>query len=462
VASERVVYVISDLHIGGDTTPMLGHPEKLVNFLHGLAKSPRTAKQDVELVINGDIVDFLATAPYAGWTSKEDVAVEKLRRTVSDHRKIFSALAAVAKVARITLILGNHDIELAYPKVRDLLFREIGTDSHRCHFVWTNEAYRIGDVHIEHGNRYDPWNAIDHDGLREIVSCASRGESPPRDLQIAPGSLFVHEVMNPLKHRYHFVDLLKPEDKIVALILSALEPGLVTDLPWLFRAAVTYAKNIYRRVQWGSDSSGRSAQRQLVSANAIDAVPSAISKAFRSELTYQARQPVGAAKGLRKDFLKNPSKTLRADIESGRSDSEQIQKLQVALREKLIGDTSFDLQETNDECGRAAMQLLHDAKAKVVIMGHTHLKRVVTRQEGMYMNTGTWADIIRVDAQLLQASKESLVAFTEWLKLLLSDQLDAVRDSSPGCARIVMNSDRQVIGEPRLLQDGNPEAWALE
>ena len=49
--------------------------------------------------------------------------------------------------------------------------------------VWAddhyNESYRSGDILIEHGNRYDVWNAIDHDGLRETVSCASRGEVTP-------------------------------------------------------------------------------------------------------------------------------------------------------------------------------------------------------------------------------------------------------------------------------------------
>jgi hypothetical protein len=69
----------------------------------------------------------------------------------------------------------------------------------------------VGELLIEHGNRYDSWNILDDNGLRETVSCASRGERPLGELRVCPGSYLVEQVMNPLKKRYHFIDLLKPE-----------------------------------------------------------------------------------------------------------------------------------------------------------------------------------------------------------------------------------------------------------
>ena len=81
-------------------------------------------------------------------------------------------------------------------------------------FIFDGEAYPIGDALIEHGNRYDGWNAIDYDALRRVCSLKSRGQAIPPSLRLPPpaGSQLVAEVMNPIKRSYPFIDLLKPEN----------------------------------------------------------------------------------------------------------------------------------------------------------------------------------------------------------------------------------------------------------
>jgi len=197
----RRFVIISDLHLGGSEHPMLGHPEVLTEFLGQLAAhAADPGRGEVELVVAGDFIDFLAEAPSAAWTASEGDARAKLEAMFERSADLFDAFARCAQgLAGFTVLLGNHDVELAYPRVRDALFRRLGTGPHRCHFIQDNEAYRAGDLLVEHGNRYDAWNAVDYDGLRQIVSCASRGEHPPRPLDICPGSQLVYGAMNPLK-----------------------------------------------------------------------------------------------------------------------------------------------------------------------------------------------------------------------------------------------------------------------
>ena len=67
----KMLYVISDLHIGGDyadaTAPagrgfrLCTNVERLTEFVQSLSRAGNRDSADIELVINGDFVDFLAS-----------------------------------------------------------------------------------------------------------------------------------------------------------------------------------------------------------------------------------------------------------------------------------------------------------------------------------------------------------------------------------------------------------------
>jgi hypothetical protein len=135
---------------------------------------------------------------------------------------------------RLTFLLGNHDIELCYPATTRLLRKRLGQD--RVEFIYDNRAFNAGPVLIEHGNRYDRWNVVDHDKLREIVSALSRGEMP-LDYSGPPGSQLVAQVMNPLKGQYSFVDLLKPENGGVLPLLAVFDPSSMRAIKKLAKLA---------------------------------------------------------------------------------------------------------------------------------------------------------------------------------------------------------------------------------
>jgi predicted phosphodiesterase len=79
---------------------------------------------------------------------------------------------------------------------------------------------------------------------------------------------------------------------------------------------------------------------------------------------------------------------------------ERLRKLQVALGGVLDGDRTFDESFADGECYMAARKMVEAGSAKVVVMGHTHLARDIKLTGGWYLNTGTWADIIRIDRRL--------------------------------------------------------------
>jgi hypothetical protein len=205
----------------------------LAEFVDTLAAKPADGTQ-VELVINGDMVDFLAerheTAPHwRPFVADQVTAVRKLGDIVERDRTFFEALRRLLdRGHRLVILLGNHDLELCLPMVRRRLEVALGLKgSHDYRFIFDGEAYLVGDALIEHGNRYDKFNVVDYDGLRRVRSLLSRNQPVPEKYHFQPpaGSHMVAEVINPIKEEYRFVDLLKPETEAVIPLLLALEPG---------------------------------------------------------------------------------------------------------------------------------------------------------------------------------------------------------------------------------------------
>ncbi len=151
---------------------------------------------------------------------------------------------------RLTVLLGNHDIELSLPSVRTAFRHALGVKpGHDFEFLYDGEAYVVGDALIEHGNRYDAWNQIDLDSLRRVRSLLSRRQDIPERYRFDPpaGSHMVASVINTIKIQYPFIDLLKPEEAAVVPILLALEPAYRSRL-----AAV--AALAYRTLSHGLDA----------------------------------------------------------------------------------------------------------------------------------------------------------------------------------------------------------------
>ncbi len=138
--------VISDLHLGEDLSPeatettrqQIAHAEEnLVQFLRFKAQR-REAGRPWRLVINGDMIDFMAViiAPEPGEKASSDekrfglsrrpqVAVRQITRVAERHAEFFRALARfMGRGNCVEVIAGNHDTELQFPMVQRA-FREV-------------------------------------------------------------------------------------------------------------------------------------------------------------------------------------------------------------------------------------------------------------------------------------------------------------------------------------------------
>ena len=153
---ERVYYVISDLHIGGDEQlERVDFLDELLVFLRQL----KTMDEDVELVINGDAFGL--------WELTHLEGIEKFDHLVSTYPELFDQLRATGEQIDITLIPGNHDHDLAAYEG----------------FVEAFEAYNvelvpalgldrpIGDrlIRFEHGHQQDPNNRIEDFGNPHVT-----------------------------------------------------------------------------------------------------------------------------------------------------------------------------------------------------------------------------------------------------------------------------------------------------
>jgi UDP-2,3-diacylglucosamine pyrophosphatase LpxH len=439
---KRVV-VISDLHLGGSQSAMMSRPGRLVSFLNGLPGQLR-ADERLELVIAGDFVDFLCVEPWSRWTPEPSAARTKLDQTMNHPQfsPIFDSLRAlVASGCDVTILLGNHDLELALPAVQDAFWKRLGTGPHRVLFLTDGRAYRVGGLLIEHGNRYDGANANDWDCLRTIASAQSRGEDPPVSLRVSAGSEIVENVVNPLKGDYPFLDLIQPQNELVAMLLLAFEPSLIWDwgkIAWILKG---------RRLQEENPRGDQPRRPYQVAASPLDEPDEELQAAFGKaydDLRHPPRQ-VSHGDWLRV-YLENRKDSLSEILRRGdHAPADRLYKIRLILCRLLLDDRSFQLDGPTGPYGGAAERLIASGDGvQAVIMGHTHLPRKVRMGKGWYLNTGTWIDRIHVPGQALQDGAD------EALETFLKDLLD---DHRPDCPA--------TYADTRISPQGNIEEIEL-
>lgn len=461
----RELFVISDLHVGGALPLEAGgrgfrintRMAELCGFLREIAARRRRCGEPIELVINGDIVDFLAeTSPHgdahSAFVADPDEALLIFERVVQRDAAFFEALAELpAAGVALTLVLGNHDLELSLPPVRERLLALLTAGAQApVRFLYDGEACVIGDVLIEHGNRYDGWNVVDHDALRRVRSAASRRQIGA-DTAFAPpaGSDMVERVLNPIKRDYPFVDLLKPETGAALPLVLALEPGLakLANSVLVARLAAQAARHkpaaaampAFRGEIAASGSDA--ALQDLLRAEMGDGAAPLLALIREAQMEAQRRGGEIAAQGSLQRALS------LLGLGEGAAYRARLHLLARALR-GLRHDRSHERGfETDAELLRAATALAAGGFT-TVIFGHTHLAKQVPLPGGAtYLNTGTWADLMRVPAALVQGESEgeaALAATERFAQDLRERRFAAYLDWQPTYARVQFDAAGRV------------------
>lgn len=489
------LFVISDLHLGGDTTNFqmcsLAGQDRLAEFFRWTAMQ-HSRDCPVHVVLNGDIVDFLAEKDASGFAafSDEESARDKLQRMLEEP-KIHACFTAMQQMvqcgATLTLLLGNHDLELCLPAVRRELHSLLGHD--RVHFLMDNQALTIGPVLIEHGNRYDPWNSVDHDGLRAVRSARSRNEKAPQ-FRPPPGSELVVRVMNDIKRTHNFIDLLKPENQAMLPILAVLaSPEQLRKLHILGKAARSYLEVQFRRL-CGVIMAGR-ANGNMAAIDGIVDYDYLISKLDDridehgipySQLVEDTSPRMQAS--VVQDAMVETERLLdglnemagvTGDMSAWNSmlggghvartflDSDldnKIDRLRAALCHFYsLKDLSVNCE--NDRYLTPATASIRNG-FQIVIYGHTHLLKKVeidSHKGGLYLNTGTWADLILVPPTVVgndaNAGRDELLRLARELGLIPGVQSSPNRRQLPSFAQVDFADDGRC--EADLWLFGGPQ-----
>jgi UDP-2,3-diacylglucosamine pyrophosphatase LpxH len=254
---DKTVYLISDLHLGPGRDAATGEWNALEDFQFDDALSAFVAhlsaahSEPIELIIAGDFIDYPQILPDFGLASPSNdlgtTEAESVERTLvvlgqrpevaSGHPAVFEALRQLMIDGHsITIMIGNHDIDLLWPEAWGLIFDTIYPPGAAGELV--REPYSRMYGTAEHGRIY-----VEHGHERDIQNCFGDRMTKPfaydrqgvKRLKRCWGTQFVDKVYNRLERDRWFIDNVKPISRVIKL-------GLANDFPFTATALALIAK----------------------------------------------------------------------------------------------------------------------------------------------------------------------------------------------------------------------------
>jgi UDP-2,3-diacylglucosamine pyrophosphatase LpxH len=413
--------IISDIHVGqNDEFDLFAGPGKSELFA-GFVEYVLGHDNPIELIINGDFVDFLQLRPWNDLSRA--TALTKINSIVTGSSRFFDDLGRVLQKPnnKIVILPGNHDVELAYPEVgkvlRNAILKAVPDADDRIQLFDSNQARRtthiptIGGVkvRVEHGNEGDPWNSLNY------LPLFTDAETHTNTFSYPPGTKLVYETMNEFKEIFRFVDLLKPEMPAVILILLALKPFMsalklpkatLTTLKMLGNAALVALRRKVAGRQLGAPT-------EFPMVTEYDQLKAFLTAALPAELVTDHDLEL---------FLEGAGTT--EGTMGPRLEKVKLWLLSWAIR----GLARFQAQERgkqfyndNHPDDRAAKggQARLNGDVRVVVFGHTHEALKTEFGDRVYVNSGTWANLIELPP-------DAGSSMPQWLNTLAKNQFKKI------------------------------------
>jgi UDP-2,3-diacylglucosamine pyrophosphatase LpxH len=216
--SQEKILVFSDIEFGaGGERDDFPHDQFLIELLNNLIEEDFAKKNErIHLVFNGDTFDLLKT-PYKGLYPhivNEAIACEKMGAVQRAHEEFFVGLHDLlkkydAKRLHVYFVIGNHDMELLFPKVQEMIRSSCGAEGQR--FIFISTELKIGDVWIEHGNMQDPLFYFDP----QMPFVSHHGE---KILNQPWATVALLNVFMPLQSTLYHLDRIKPKKKLFEIM----------------------------------------------------------------------------------------------------------------------------------------------------------------------------------------------------------------------------------------------------
>lgn len=384
---KKLKIVLSDLHLGGGFRETNYREDFTVDkilarFLHVIRHESEQDQREVELIIAGDFFEFLHVPAVDNYdpaeryptqtylNSSESASIQRLNIIIDSHPGVFEALSDFIQVGepqrRITIIKGNHDVNLYWPGVKSRLREVLGASGSRSSLLlFAAEFVSREKIYVEHGHqRAEKMNSY-HDFVDPRLS------SDLSQLYYPAGSHFVINLFNGLGRERWFIDNIKP---ITTLIWHALQ--------WDFDLAVRMLTDFIRHTP------------ALVVSDFVYAPQGALpADAWLQNLTNahtrrDLARRYASEPAFRLEFHQHICRYL-ADANLGNKDA-----VSLALPEPAddpVEMAQLEQQQQQTMLCQAAAEISRQEGAKVVVFGHTHRPMQKTLETGsVYINTGCW------------------------------------------------------------------------
>lgn len=430
--SERYTFIISDTHFGvgrdsrgaWDAYEDARWPEDLATFLTHIAT---IGEGKADLVINGDVFELWQSRQvpcnYANKDAgcSEDDALRRFKAAVAAHSAEIKALKAFAsnKDNTLTFVVGNHDVALLLPSVK----QELNQTFAGCKFAFGESGvWQSGDgkVRAEHGHQIgEDLNAF-AGWPRPFIKLDGRTH-----VRRPWGEQFVQDFYNQFESKYPVIDNITDE-------LKAMRFGLKAEgIQGSMQGSMEFLKFLALHESWtqatqvlGGEGGGASAwdiekERSKGRAFLQESFPT-------GDVAVQVLQTVSTSDA--DAFVRDRARLSDADIRAicdARFSKKAAGSKVVPCARPAMGNLVNSVLTKRVATFRAYLDGMHRVP-RVFVFSHTHLAErfSVTNPDVTVINTGAWQRLIspeQIEARAL-AKKQKV---QDLLRKLVPEDLDA-------------------------------------
>jgi hypothetical protein len=321
-------------------------------------------------------------------------------------------------------------------------------------------------VYCTHGNETDPFNWVDYNSLGQLANAMNAGRQIEKeDWEPNAGTRLVVDIMNVVKKRYPFVDILKPETSAVAAVLLAIDKETFAKIDLRNGIPVLRGLSSGRKVVsnlLGDDLDSASATPELMAERVLDEIigPN-MREALKTSTDTEDELLMEAISSpetepWEDEELNGEMETLGWEwgrIVAGRLGLiDKAKALRLALLDWIQEEVEFDpknedhtYKEIKDRIGPGI---------EIVVTGHTHKARAIDMPGGrFYFNSGTWIRTLRFTKESLEDTDYFVKKLWPGLKETTLDKLDKLKIPGPNKKKQLLLDDR--THTVRISADGS-------
>ena len=238
----KIKLVLSDFHLGKGRYFSDGTQNILEDFIYdrefaeflNYYRSGAFAESEVEIILNGDILNLLQIDSYGVFTHliTERSVTRAVDRIIEGHPEFFQALRRFAATPGHTVayVVGNHDCGMLWPGPRKAFSGAVGAEVR-----FFDVSYQFDGIYVEHGQQYERFAGMD---MRKPF--ITRGLPEPV-LNLPWGSLFVAVMLPRIKQERPHIDKVRPFNPFMRWIL-------IHDFFWGMKTLAYIAKFVFDTV----------------------------------------------------------------------------------------------------------------------------------------------------------------------------------------------------------------------